>query len=121
MGPESPQPTGGAKASGSLTALVRPCRDECSSRSRVCWSSSSTSSATLVELGELGKDSIRRGAEVDRALVHGVRDRQDLRKVGSLPRHAAQVIGREEIEHCSRLMASKRRSDRSSESRLPVV
>jgi hypothetical protein len=30
--------------------------------------------------------------------VHGVRDRQDLRKVGGLPRNPTQMIGLEEIE-----------------------
>jgi hypothetical protein len=31
-------------------------------------------------------------------MMHGVRDRQDLRKIGGLPRYATQMIGLEEIE-----------------------
>lgn len=49
-------------------------------------------------LGQLREDPVGGGAEIDGALVRGVGDRQDLRKVGGLPRHATQMIGLEEIE-----------------------
>jgi hypothetical protein len=49
-------------------------------------------------LDQLGQDAIRSGAEVSGALVHGVGDRQDLGKIGGLPRDAAQMMGLQEIK-----------------------
>ena len=48
--------------------------------------------------GQLRQDAIGRGAEVGGALVHGICDRQDLRKIGGLPRYAAEMIGLHEIQ-----------------------
>jgi hypothetical protein len=49
-------------------------------------------------LSQLRQDAIRSGAEVSRALVHGVGDRQDLWKIGGLPRDAAHMMGLHEIK-----------------------
>jgi hypothetical protein len=49
-------------------------------------------------LGQFRQDPVGQSAKVDRALVHGVRDRQDLREIGCLPRNPAQVMGLDEIK-----------------------
>ena len=49
-------------------------------------------------LGKLRQQPIGQRTEVDRPLVHGVRDRQDLREIGRLPCDATKVMRLDEIK-----------------------
>src|SRR4029453_14598968 len=49
-------------------------------------------------LGQFCQDPVGQGTKVDRALVHCVCNRQDLRKVRGLPRYATQMMGLDEFK-----------------------
>jgi hypothetical protein len=87
----------GADEQGSRTALLCPCRTMFQPL-RVCWFSSSTSSATLVGSTSSARRQSGKGTEVDGAPVHAVRDRQDLWQSAACHaiRHAAFLAVRRE-------------------------